>query len=232
VLPKIQARILLMCLLCFAAPPADAAPILLVEFTHNVTAVEAGDPLPTTVPFAFAANKPHPNGVNYVYWSAEYGSIDVGMSFLAPPSVVDGANQAIMSAMTNYDLETGPANFYGPILSLAPPGSCDINGCFKVFVDDVSKHIVTSVQRVVDKLSITRTQGDFYSLEATQRIQIWSVAVPESSTIALFAVAFSRAFLLRQSAIRCQLFAASGRYCYTNDLMTGAVKIGDSTNVW
>jgi hypothetical protein len=161
-----------MCVPCVAGLATTAClatPILLVEFRHNEIAVERSIALPTTVPFDFDAYDPTLS-LSYLGWLEEYGPTDVGMTFLAPTEIVEGANLAIASPTSKYLLETGPANFSSERSFYLP------------------SHTVTSVERIVDQLTITRTQGDLYFLEAAQRIQIWGVPIPEPNTIALFII--------------------------------------------
>jgi hypothetical protein len=175
--PLLLSSILAICV----AAPIHAAPMLLVEFSHSVNAVETEDPLPAAVPFGiYAGEESQPP---YFIWREEYPSSAIGTTFLAPAQVVEGANQAIASATTGYLLETGPANF-------SSGGSHFLMG-----------NTVTSVERIIDQLVITRTQGDFYVLEAAQRIRFWGVPIPEANAIVSFIVGFTQCTLI---AIRRQ----------------------------
>jgi hypothetical protein len=50
---------------------------------------------------------------------------------------------------------------------------------------ELSIYTITSVERIIDELVITRTQGEFYVLKAAQRIQIWGEPIPQPSAAAL-----------------------------------------------
>jgi hypothetical protein len=156
------------------AVPIQGAPIPLLEFTHGVLAVESAEPLPATAPFRFVANE-QGQFPPYFSWEEEYGPSDTGMTFVAPQEVAAGANSAIRSPTANYFFETGPANFSDPLMLNSGT----------IFVDDVTLYTVTLVERIIDRLIITRTQGDFYFLEAAQRIRFWGEPVPEPSGLAL-----------------------------------------------
>jgi hypothetical protein len=153
-----------------AISPASAQPSLLWEFSDTITAVEFGDPLPTRVDFDFDAYDPN-FSLSYVDWRDDYNPSDVGMTFIAPTDVIQGANRAIASPTSKYLLETGPANFSSE-RSFYLPG-----------------YRVTSVERDVDELVITRTQGDLYFLEAAQTIRFWGEPIPEPASMAMLVVA-------------------------------------------
>ena len=169
-------------LLCLAVLPAQGA-TLLVEFTHKITALESGNPLPATVPFAAAANETTVG--NLFHWQDDYGPGDVGMTFNAPPEVVDGASLALSFPTARYLLDTGPANLSTE--TSFHPAFCQIDDCVHVRVPSVASHVVTSVERVIDQLQITRGQGDTYLLEAAQRIRFWGQPIPEPQTIVVLA---------------------------------------------
>jgi hypothetical protein len=180
---------------CVAAP-IQGAPKLLVEFTHKIADIEFGDPLPTTVPFDFDAGDPILL-LTFVDWRQNYGSNDVGMTFIAPAAVIDGADRAIASPETYYLLETGPANFATPRTLAAP--NCLPNDCGGTLVPvfDLPMYNVTAVERIIDQLVITRTQGEFYFLEAAQRIRFWGERIPEPGTKILLVTGIGYCALLR-----------------------------------
>jgi hypothetical protein len=109
------------------------------------------------------------------------------MTFIASAAVTDGADLAIASPTTFYHLETGLANFSSGT-SLRPPlPLCQADECVRVFVPqpDLAEYTVTSVERIIDQLVITRTQDEYYFLEAAQRIRILGERIPEPGTIIL-----------------------------------------------
>jgi hypothetical protein len=179
---SVRFPVFLICMLGLVAAPSEAA-TLLVEFTHKISTLESGNPLPTTVPFTVSAGERTIG--NLFYWQDEYGPGDVGMTFNAPTEVVEGATLAISFPTARYSLDTGPANFSTE--TSFHPAFCQINDCVHVLVPDVASHAVTSVERVIDQLQITRGQGDFYRLEAAQRIRFWGEPIPEPQTIVLLA---------------------------------------------
>jgi hypothetical protein len=118
---------------------------------------------------------------NLFHWQDEYGPGDVGMTFIASAEIVNGANRAIATLDTRYLLQTGPANFSTATNLFAP--HCEFNDCVRVLVAnfDLPAHTITSVERIIDELNLTRGQGDFYLLEAAQRIRFWGEPVPPLS---------------------------------------------------
>jgi hypothetical protein len=195
--------IFLVCLLVLAPAASDAAPILLVEFTHKVSAVEGGEPLPATVPFDFDAYEPFP--LVYFSFRGEYGANDVGMTYIAPPEVVIGANQAFASPSATYLLETGPANFSSS--RHLSPSSCQTHECLVVFVDDVTDYLVTSVERAIDQLTLTRTQGNLYILDGAQRVRFWGERIPEPNALALLVASIGCCSRIRIAGRRPHRFA-------------------------
>jgi hypothetical protein len=164
--------------------PAQAA-MLLLEFTHKVSAVESADPLPLTVPLGIAAND-QLLPLNYFNWTENYGASDIGMTFIASTETINGASKAIASSSALYFLETGPGNFSTPTTlnpSSLPP--CLDHDCIRIVahVTDLPKYTVTSVERIIDELAVTRTQGDFYILDGTQRIRFWGVPEPHTNLL-------------------------------------------------
>ena len=115
--------------LCIAAP-ALSAPVLLVEFTHNVETAELGNPLPAKLLFDFDVFERGQSP--YLSWPNEFGPSDVGKIFTAPTDLVNGAHIAIRSPTARYFFETGPANFSSE-LELSP-AVCQTNECVKHFV--------------------------------------------------------------------------------------------------
>ena len=128
-----------------------------------------GSSPPSTVRFGVRIYDPRML-VTFVNWEEQYRPSDVGKTFVAPPEVVQGANQATMFADSEYILETGPSLTGGRDYSI--PG-----------------HFITSVERIIDQLVISQpSPGGFYTLSAKQRIRFWGVPVPEPSTWALLAI--------------------------------------------
>ncbi len=164
-----QIRNSLMILFCLVSSftfvaTLNAAPMLLLELSHNFNGSESASPLPTAVPFDFRGGEPSQFPPNFS-WRVEYGPSDVGIALIAPPDVLAGVNSTIGSPTARCLFETGPANFSSD-RPFYRPGQ-----------------IVTSVNRIVDQLMITPGQGDMYTLQAIQRIQIWGVPVPEPNTV-------------------------------------------------
>jgi hypothetical protein len=183
---KTQILLFVACILCVVAGPANAAPILLVEFSDSVTTAELGNPSPATVPFDFDAYDPILS-LTYADWRQEYGPSDVGMTFSAPAEIVTGVNQAISSPTSKYLLETGPANFSSERPFYLPA------------------HTVTTVERIIDRLEILPPAGDFYVLNAAQRVRIWGSPIPEANTISLLLIGVGQFMMI----------AFRRRYCPT-----------------
>ena len=175
--------------ICFAAAPAQATPIPLLEMTWQQGDFENG-PLPVTVPFRFEASGEH--STEYLDWTTEYGPGDVAVSFMAPAQIVNGANAALADQRASYTLENGPGNFVGPVFLFVDgkqisQGPCDVNFfCSTFFVDDVTAHTVIAVERIIDYLILTEIEvGEHYAIAASQTIRYWGVPIPEPSSVAL-----------------------------------------------
>jgi hypothetical protein len=154
---------------------AQSAPIILAEFKAKETAVRGGA-TPTTVPFGFAA---YDSPLSYFRWDDEYGPSNVGTTFVAPPDVVAGAQEAIRSPTATFELKMALVKF--ATWKLNDP-ACDPNRCLQVFVPttEIAEYTVTSVERIIDDLSITGdpSGGSQYGVVGTQRIRLWGEPPP------------------------------------------------------
>jgi hypothetical protein len=153
----------------------SAAPMLLMEFTHQVVAVESTEALSGPFPFRLEAYEDGfgaDPGYVYFRWDDEYKASDVGMTFFAPPEVVAGASQAFASPRADYSLETGPGN----LLHLEASDSfCQPNQCIMKHVPDLTTYWVTSVRRIIDQIEI-EPLGEVF--RGGQRIQFWGEPIP------------------------------------------------------
>lgn len=172
------------------AAPARAAMIPLLEMKWQQVDFELG-PVPATVEFRFIATAG--NEINYLRWIAEHGPSDVGNSFWAPADVVDGANAALKSSDARYTFMNGIGNYMADVpipIDQAPTSEppCPTAGdrCFGVaiYVDDIERHTVTSVERVLNYLDLTGPTGNFV-VTASQSIRYWGTIVPEPSAVML-----------------------------------------------
>jgi hypothetical protein len=98
------------------------------------------------------------------------------MSFFASPEIVAGANAARNSTTAIYSLKTGGQFFSGGEDSRWNDGL-------------PSDYFITAVERVIDKLVLTRIDQSRYTVDAAQRIRVWGDVVPEPNTAALLIIA-------------------------------------------
>jgi hypothetical protein len=161
---------------CAVTTPSQAAPILLVEFSHPGFAFRAG-PAPSSVPFIFGASDSPPD---FFIWEDSYSPSDIGRTFSAPPTVVSGAIDAIHSPTTRYASTMAEISVETYQPSQVACGRCNI----LVPVVSWPTYTVTSVHRVIDNLVITDIQGIQYTVQGTHRIQLWGVLIPEPNAIA------------------------------------------------
>jgi hypothetical protein len=160
----------------------EAAPIPIVEFYHrNAMAVQAPSPPPATISFDFSASDLH-SGLQFLSWHADYAPADVGMTFTAPHDVVDDANLSIVRPNTVFLLRSGPVSFSNSIIINSP--ICGF-GC-QVYVPDITRYKVTSVERIVEQLEFIDQPGfGTYIYKAGQRIRYLGELIPEPSTITM-----------------------------------------------
>jgi hypothetical protein len=159
------------------APRVSAEPLPLLEFNFQQTDFENG-PLPAKVEFRFEAFGEF--STQYLDWTAEYSSTDVGISSWATFETVAGANLALMDLRADYALWNGPGNFVSPV------------SFSKVFVDDLPSYSVSAVERVIDYLVLTEiqphvppAQTGHWTIAASQTIRYWGVLVPEPYALPL-----------------------------------------------
>jgi hypothetical protein len=165
---------------------ACGAPILLKE----LSAARGGEqlqfppgPPPISAPFNFRIYDSLIPGSFYATWPEEYSPSDVGRVFVASPEIVAGANAALGSTTSIYDLQTGGVFFNdGEWGSSFPPG-------FQI----------TSIERIIEQLTLTPIDQSRYIVDAAQRIRIWGEPIPEPETfgLSLLAIALYAVMALR-----------------------------------
>jgi hypothetical protein len=171
----------------FQSTDSQAAPILLVEFSHQSGGVQNGSS-PAAVPFQFRGYEPNvfPTPV-YFAWAAEYAMTDAGKSFSAPTELVQGATAALHSPTGIFDLQSGAVSFSQRRLNEVPWGVdvCEGANHTCVFVDDPTRHFVTAIERIIDDLVITPVTQNSYHVEGAQTVRLWGEPIPEPNTIAI-----------------------------------------------
>jgi hypothetical protein len=174
--PTIFGASLIVSALVGLAGEVRGAPIVLKE----ITAIGRGEqtlPFPglplTSAPFNFQilVENVFPTPV-YAEWPENYSPAQVGMSFFAPPDVVAGATAARSSTTAVYSLQTGGQFFSGGAANLW-------------YLELPPNYSITAMERIVDKLTLTRIDASRYIVDAAQTIRVWGEPIPEPGTIAL-----------------------------------------------
>jgi hypothetical protein len=111
------------------------------------------------------------------------------MSFFASPDIVEGATAARASSTAIYDLKTGGQFFSGGKDSRWNDGL-------------PSDYSITAIERVIDKLTLTRIDASRYIVDAAQTIRVWGEVVPEPDTAALLIIAMLYGALLAPASRR------------------------------
>jgi hypothetical protein len=142
-------------------------------------------PLPTSLPFDFRI---YESGTPIVHasWLENYSTVDVGMSFFAPPHVIAGATAARSSTTALSVLTVNGSGFH----STPEPWWLGIP----------SDHYITAIERVVDNLVIAPIHQTRYTVLFTQRIRIWTEPIPEPRTMVLLAIVLSCGCISRRTA--------------------------------
>jgi hypothetical protein len=172
--------ILLMC-----GEAAHAAPIVLVEFTHEGFALRAGA-APATVPFGFGAGNP------FFSWVDSYGLSDIGLVFSAPPGVAETADAVFHSPNPEFSSSMAGISIQSYDLSRIICGRCSI----VVPREQWSSYKLTSVTRVLDRLTITPFI-ETYNVTGTHRIQLWGTQIPEPPTFVLLSLTIAASCMIR-----------------------------------
>jgi hypothetical protein len=190
-LSTILGAVLFASVFCSLVVDACGAPIVLKE----ITAIGRGEqtlPFPglplESAPFDFRIYEPHIPAFSYAIWPEDYSPSDAGLSFFASPDIVAGANAARESTTAIYSLKTGGQFFSGGEDSRWHVGlSPDFH--------------ITALERVIDKLTLTRIDASRYIVDAAQTIRVWGEVIPEPNTAALLIIAM----------LYCTLFAPAFR---------------------
>jgi hypothetical protein len=170
---------------------SQAAPILLAEWTRDqAPRLRVGEPPPTTLKYDFflATSGPEPIGG---VWVQDIAASDVGMTFSAPPEIVEMVNDGLVSDQSILGGHVGPeGEFHNTIANwlVWPDGAMGIT--YIQQVPQLPDYNLTQITRTVNGFVVQPVGPgtDTFRFGGSQTIRLYGALVPEPTTLLLGAV--------------------------------------------